>query len=162
VKQASVKRGHSTDEGTPGVMTTGDGALLLHSLELPWRDVDNNGLGDPQKSNVTPGVYVMKWQQSPHFGWCYEVTGVKGRSRILAHPANFAGDVDKGYATDLLGCMAFGYALGRLVPDPKKYPLATRGAQLALVRDKDNRGSRSAMEAFNAWGGEEDIALTID
>lgn len=161
MKQAAVQRGPSTDEGTFGVMRTGDSQLTLLSLELPWVDVNNDGIGDPQKSCVTPGTYIMKWHLSPHHGWCYQITGVKDRTDVLCHPANFAGKVDEGYASDLLGCMAFGYAVGRLVPDPVKYPQATQGAQKALVRDKDSRGSRAAVEAFNAWGAEEDIELTI-
>ena len=36
----------------------------------------------------------------------YEVKKVPDRSHVLIHSANLAGDVDKGYTTQLHGCIA--------------------------------------------------------
>ncbi len=105
-----LHREPSTDEGTPGRLT-GEGVDFC-TLELPWRDLNGNGIGDPQMSCITPGTYECAWHESPHFGWCYEVTGVKGRSHILIHAANFAGDTPKGWQSQLLGCIALGQRHG--------------------------------------------------
>ena len=66
-----------------GVVPTFD----FETMERPWVDLNGDGLGDPQTSCITPGTYLCEWRESPKYGWCYEVTGVKGRSHILIHPA---------------------------------------------------------------------------
>lgn len=147
MRQATLHRGQSTDEGTFGKLTTADGNLVLRSLELPWRDLNGDGLGDPRKSCVTPGTYECIWHQSPRFGWCYLLQNVKGRSHILIHPANFAGDVDKGWRSELLGCIALGLSVGTLAYKGKK--------QAALL------SSRQAVKTFNDWGGRHVVTLTI-
>lgn len=96
----------STPEGTPGRLTFGDYSLF--SLELPWR---GNARG---KSCIPPGKYLCRLKQSPRFGRVYEVTGVQGRSEILIHPANFAGDPEAGWTTELQGCIALGLKSGFL------------------------------------------------
>lgn len=152
--RATLTRHPGADEGTFGRFETEDGALALLSLELPWRDLNGDGIGDPQRSCITPGTYQCVWQESPKFGWCYEVTGVQGRSRILIHPANFAGDVQLGWQSDLLGCIALGYAQGHLGNKQGK-------RQRALVRDEDNRGSKAAIAALHGWAKERPFTLTI-
>lgn len=112
----TLRRQRSTDEGTPGDLSGPE--FGCKTLELPWRDLNGDGLGDPQRSCITPGEYLCEWRESPKYGWCYTVTGVKGRSHILIHAANFAGDEDKGYQSQLLGCIALGVSIGVL---PNKF-----------------------------------------
>lgn len=101
-------RNPSTPDGTFGQFVGFD--FDFYSLELPWADANSDGLGDPQKSCITPGSYECRWHTSPKYGPCYEVTGVVGRSHILIHPAN--------WAHQLLGCIALGKARGVLNGKP--------------------------------------------
>jgi len=102
-----LKRQASSDTGTPGVLIFPDGSQL-HTLELPWR---NNRR---QKSCIPEGSYVCQITRSPRFGRVYTVTGVDGRSHILIHSGNYAGDIDKGYKTHVQGCILLGKRTGTL------------------------------------------------
>ena len=148
MKAATLHRNQSNDEGTFGRLITADGKLVLRSLELPWRDLNGDGLGDPQKSCVTPYTYSCIWHQSPRFGWCYLLQNVKGRSHILIHSANFAGDTDKGYQSQLLGCIALGMSVGQLKNKFGKM-------QAALL------SSKPAVQKFYDWGARQVVSLTI-
>lgn len=96
--KAVLRRAPSTDQGTFGVLTFGTEAV--RTLELPWRD------NRPQRSCIPPGVYDCGMVNSPRFGRVYGVRDVPGRSHILIHAANLAGDVDLGWTTQLHGCIA--------------------------------------------------------
>lgn len=96
--RATLKRGPSTDQGTFGVLTFGND--VVHSLELPWRD------NMRQKSCIPVGQYVCALVKSPRFGSVYGIQNVPGRSHVLIHSANLAGDVDKGWTTQLHGCIS--------------------------------------------------------
>ncbi len=98
IPRAVLCRSPSTDEGTFGVLAFG--GQVVRSLELPWR---NN---TRQKSCIPAGIYRCAIVQSPKFGRVYEVKNVPGRSAVLIHSANFAGDADLGYTTHLQGCIA--------------------------------------------------------
>ena len=101
-------RNPSTPYGTFGQLIGFD--FDYYSLELPWVDTNGDGLGDPQKSCITPGEYECVWHTSPKYGPCYEVTGVVGRTHILIHPAN--------WSHQLLGCIALGKGRGVLNGKP--------------------------------------------
>lgn len=96
--KATLVRTPSTDQGTFGVLTFGPN--VCRTTELPWRD------NRSQRSCIPPGTYRCAIVQSPRFGRVYGVQNVPGRSAVLIHPANFAGDVDMGYDTQLHGCIA--------------------------------------------------------
>jgi hypothetical protein len=51
-------------------------------------------------------VYRCAIVQSPRFGRVYGVANVPGRSHVLFHSANLAGDVEMGYSSQLHGCIA--------------------------------------------------------
>lgn len=95
---AKLSRSPSTDQGTFGTLTFG--GQVCRTLELPWRD---NAV---RRSCIPPGVYWCQIVQSPKFGRVYGVTNVPGRSAVLIHSANLAGDVDLGYTSQLQGCLA--------------------------------------------------------
>ena len=119
--------------GTFGTLTGLD--FDFCSLELPWVDANGDGLGDPQKSCITAGTYECVWQESPRYGWCYEVTNVPERSRILIHPAN--------WASQLLGCIALGKGRGVLNGKP------------AILQ------SRAAIKEFHAAMREQPFQLEV-
>lgn len=98
-----VREGY-TDQGTFGrLYATG---LVLRTLELPWRE-NRTGI-----SCIPVGVYNCHLRYSPRFKKClYEVQGVPGRSAILIHAANFAGDRKLGFRSELNGCIALGLGM---------------------------------------------------
>jgi hypothetical protein len=44
----------------------------------------------------------------------FRLLNVKGRTDILIHTGNFAGDTSKGYASDVEGCILIGLEKGEL------------------------------------------------
>jgi hypothetical protein len=107
-----LQRVRSTDQGTAGALLRADGTRLAWTMELPWRE------NRPRVSSIPPGLpppgeYVCRMCRSPKFGPVYEVTGVPGRSSILIHTGNWAGDVSRGYRSHVLGCVVLGLYRGR-------------------------------------------------
>ncbi len=130
-------RGRSTDQGTPGRLLREDGSRVAYTLELPWRE---NRRG---RSCIPAGTYRCVYSRRPRHGLCYLVAAVRGRSNILIHSANVAGDVDKGYATELLGCIALGSYIG------------SKQGQLAVLV------SRPAVSAFQREMAGETFTLEV-
>jgi hypothetical protein len=98
-----------SDEGTFGKLIFEDLRFECFSGEQPDRDNKRN------ISRIPSGEYLCKVRYSPHFKrLLYEVTDVKDRSNILIHPGNYCGDRDKGYRSDLRGCIALGKHFGEL------------------------------------------------
>lgn len=118
-------RDPSRDEGTLGRWFV-DWKLFCHSIELPDRNNERN------YSRIPAGKYRCVWHRSPRFGWVYLVTDVQGRSHILTHAANWAGDSRKGYRCDLNGCIALGVKRGVLAGQAAV--LASRAAVNKLAR----------------------------
>lgn len=96
--KVELRREESTDQGTFGVLSF-DGHEL-RSLELPWRS------NQIKVSCIPEGIYEVVMIRSPRFGRIYGVRDVPGRSSVLIHSANFAGDIYKGWETQLQGCIA--------------------------------------------------------
>jgi Family of unknown function (DUF5675) len=86
------------DQGTFGRLVFG--AESCYTTELPWLD------NLRQRSCIPAGVYTCAPVQSPKFGRVYGVQAVPGRSNVLIHSANFGGNVDAGFDTQLHGCIA--------------------------------------------------------
>jgi len=138
----TLTRSPSTDQGTLGLFVMEDGTTF-HSLELSWKNNEHN------LSCIPAGTYTCKWVKSPKHGECYLVTGVPGRQAIEIHSANFAGDVQKGYFSQLLGCIALGLGVGLLdVPGPFHQ-------QLAVLQ------SKAAIQQFEDKQAKQDFQLTI-
>lgn len=81
------------------------------SLEKPWL------YNLPCKSCIPAGIYTvyMEWSYS----WkkrLYTVQDVKNRTYIRMHPANFAGDEEKGNFSELLGCITLGARMNFFAP----------------------------------------------
>lgn len=99
--QATLSREPSTDEGTFGTLTF-DSGLQFKTVECPWKD------NHPRISCIPPGTYNVVPHVSPSKGKCFMVEDVPGRSEILFHVGNWAGDTDKGLRSDSLGCILVG------------------------------------------------------
>lgn len=142
MKSATLTRGPSTDQGTFGDFCTDDGAFRCDSIELPWR---NNEKGH---SCIPVGIYDCIWHQSPTKGWVYLLTGTGNRTDVLIHSANFAGDVDKGWQSQLLGCIALGMGKGQMKNASGKLQNAITSSRIACQRLYD-------------WGDKQPFTLTI-
>ena len=104
-------RDPSTDEGTFGVLTTDDDFTCVTG-ELPWK---NN---IPNLSCVPEGEYMAKWLYSPSHGTeLYHLIDVPGRKVIEIHAGNWCGDTEKGYKSDVLGCIILGREKAELTPE---------------------------------------------
>ena len=136
-----LTRSPGDNQGIPGVLhdvgAVHEPPLRLVTLEPPWRD------NKPGVSCIPPGKYVCKPHVSPRFGKCILVTDVPGRTDILSHSGNWAGDKARGYRSDSQGCILVGLMAGELQ------------GQRAVI------GSREAMNSLLAWAGEEEFELEI-
>jgi hypothetical protein len=139
--EALLIRGPSTDEGTFGVLTFGSQSVF--SLELPWR------ANRVQKSCIPLGRYLCVLTRSPKFGRVYHVMDVPGRSSVLIHSANFAGDVALGYTSQLQGCIA---------PFERQGMLRTPAGEL----QRAGLLSRPALSKIMLWGAGNPFWLKID
>lgn len=81
MKKVYLVRTSESKDGTFGLLFYGNNKPLV-TLELPWRD------NKPNVSCIPKGDYKCRWQKSPRFGWTYEITKVKNRSRVLIHAGN--------------------------------------------------------------------------
>jgi hypothetical protein len=139
MKLVRLNRVDLTDEGAFGVLTFG--MKSVRSIELPWRD------NMVRRSCIPPGSYRCALVNSPRFGRVYGVANVPGRSHILFHAANLAGDVDLGWQTQLHGCIAPVQHFGRMLA-------GGRMQRAGLV-------SRPAFRALMDWAGGEPFTLEI-
>lgn len=103
--RARLVRMHGDDQGTPGIVVSPGG--WWHTLELPWRD------NRRKLSCIPPGTYLCTVVQSPRFGRCYWVRDVPGRSEILIHPGNVAGEIPR-WKSHVQGCIQLGMRPGTL------------------------------------------------
>lgn len=138
---ALLRRTASSDQGTVGVLTFGN--EVTHTLELPWR---NNM---QRVSCIPPGVYTCAIVNSPRFGRVYGVQAVPGRSAVLIHPANFAGDAAKGYTTELHGCIAPCLRIGAMRNAAGRMQVAGLVSRPAVLRLMD-------------WAAGQPFTLTIE
>ncbi len=100
------------------------------TLELPW--VDNH----PFESCIPAGSYECLFTHSPHFEKkTYLLTGVKDRTAIRIHSANFP--------AELKGCIALGETMG------------------ILKNEKAILNSRKAVEEFQKLLEEKPFTLEI-
>lgn len=116
MKNVYLIRTSMSDQGTKGILITA--GFNCKTLELPWRD------NKPNISCIPPGEYIVTIRKSPKYGKIYWVTDVKGRSWILIHSGNYAGDVSKGFKTHVNGCILLGQKYGFL------------GEQLAVLNSR--------------------------
>lgn len=106
MKQVILLRYNSSDQGIKGYWYTQ--GFEARVLELPWR---NN---KPNMSCIPSGEYEVKIRHSKKFGVCYYIQDVQGRTWILVHSGNIAGDITKGYRTHSSGCLLMGKYFGTL------------------------------------------------
>lgn len=93
----TITRTKYSDKQVTGQLEAFNGSKTFKcfSLELPWKNNASN------ISCIPTGTYKVKYTFSPRFlKYTYEILGVKGRSGIRIHSANFV--------SQLNGCIALG------------------------------------------------------
>lgn len=101
---ATLIRFRESDHGSLGVLSAfvSGGAFQCKTIELPWKD------NKPNISCIPDGVYRCVPFLSRTFGKVYLVTDVDGRTWILTHNGNWAGDISKGLRSNSNGCIIIG------------------------------------------------------
>ena len=97
--------------GTPGTIITESGLMICRILELPWR---GNEAG---MSCIPEGEYPLaRWSSAKYNGdrEAIHVGRVPGRSAILMHGGNLAGDTRLNWLTHSRGCLLPCFRIGTL------------------------------------------------
>lgn len=118
-----LTRLRASAQGTFGVLASP--GFFGHMAELPWRD------NLPNVSCIPAGEYRCVPRVSARYGRHYHLLGVPGRSMILIHSGNWAGDVGQGYRTHSQGCLLTGRHVGVL--DGQAAVLSSRAALSDLL-----------------------------
>jgi len=100
-----ILRDESTVDGTPGTLITEN--FGCRTLELPWLD------NLRKRSCIPDGIYRCVVVNSPRFGRVYQVLKVPGRTHILFHSGNWAGQIPIR-RTHVQGCILLGERIGTL------------------------------------------------
>jgi hypothetical protein len=98
MKTIYLRRVSYTDTGTWGVLLDSNRIPLMNTFELPWKENRTGESCIPERS------YLVKPFNSPKFGKCLKIENVPGRSGILIHSGNTAGDTR--------GCVLVGHTWG--------------------------------------------------
>ena len=136
-----IHRNKTGDDGTVGVFSIPELDFVCYVLELPWRDNKNS------LSCIKPGRYLCKPFYSKKFGNVFILTDVDGRSYILIHTGNWAGDVLKKYLTNSQGCLLLGDKVFVSKPGEKE--------QIGVFN------SRNTVRRFKSLIGNNEFYLTI-
>lgn len=96
------------DQGTGGILFCPETGFECKTIELPWKH------NQQSISCIPTGTYTVTPFKSPKYGSTFMITNVEGRSYILFHWGNFAGDVTKGFKSNSKGCIILGQKHGYL------------------------------------------------
>lgn len=107
MNNVTIIRTRRSDHGTEGILIFND--FICYTLELPWRANTQN------LSCIPTGEYDVTIRMSPRFGRVYWILRVEGRTYILFHSGNWAGDIKKELSTHTNGCILLGEKRGYLV-----------------------------------------------
>ena len=106
MRTLTLYRMRANDVCTLGRLEAHDSVQICVTLEEPWRDANQDGIGDKNVSRIPAGEYVcrrdMHGKSKPNPYEVWEVLGVPGRSEIHIHIGNTS--------EDTLGCILVGSA----------------------------------------------------
>jgi hypothetical protein len=103
-----LSRVSTSSQGTLGRFYADGWGFRLWMLELPWKD------NQQRISCIPEGLYHVSPWSSSRFPNTYILEDVEGRTGILTHSGNVAGDTMQGYKTHSLGCILTGEMVGVL------------------------------------------------
>jgi len=139
MKTVNLFRVRTSDHGTEGMVFAD--TYQCFSIEPPCR---NN---EPNYSCVPAGTYKVKIRRSPKFGLVFHLTDVQGRTFILIHSGNWAGDRRKGLRSDTYGCLLFGLKRGVMAGQR-----AVLNSRTAVRRFMEAMGSdQFTLNIYEAW-----------
>lgn len=131
------------NDGTFGKLDIAQPRWQCATLEQPYRD------NKPAVSRIPAGIYRAVWQWSPRLQRCtYRLLDVPGRTGILIHPANFAGDRNMNWYSELMGCISLGSHVQKL-----RNPLGDMQKAVFL--------SRHTVAEFEALCDQKPLLITI-
>lgn len=151
MRKVTITRTETSDAGTVGLLKT-DSGFSVYTLELPWRGNAHDvscilpAPGDP------PLVLQVGLVNSPAHGRVYGIPA-QGRSNVLIHAYNLAGDILKGLVAQALGCVGLGRSVDTF---PKGaavkgvLPDGTLGTVRLLQDQQGVTSSKDAVEGFMA------------
>ena len=116
---------------------------VFSAVELPWED------NEPNISCIPYGEYECEWIESPHFGGVYEVKNVPGRTHILIHIGNWAGDTERGYMSDSDGCIILGSE--RAVIQGQKAVASSKSALTKFYGIMEQKPFTLVVSGFDVW-----------
>lgn len=119
----------TSDQGTRGMLFLPSGEHFA-TLELPWRE------NQQSISCIPQGTYQAEMIDTSSRGRVYWLKEVPGRSEILIHSGNWAGDVSKGFYSDSEGCILPGMKHGHLWRNGKEQD-AVISSRVALGQLRD-------------------------
>jgi hypothetical protein len=123
----TLKRTCSDEKGTLGEIRVTDRDRICFTLELPWRD------NQEDISCIPPGTYRIKVGYSPKARMnVIHVLDVPGRTNIQMHPAN---EID-----EILGCIAPGMTKQESILDDGSEKKKVLSSGKALIKLKDMLG----------------------
>lgn len=134
-RQLTLERKLDSDQGTFGRLS-GQG-LSLFTAELPWRD------NKTDISRIPPGTYECVPYNSEKYPNTFTLKAVPGRTAILIHVGNWAGDVHKKLRSNSNGCILVGLKAGEI------------SRQQAVLE------SKPAMDKLRYWADGQGFTLTI-
>ena len=139
-----VTRFEQSDAGTFGKLVI-PGLFECYTGELPLRTLDGKRV--PFKGRIAPWKGRVSWcvsasRKNPNGSpeYTYRLESVPDAEGILIHNGNFCGDVDKGYISDVEGCLI----LGRAVLDIE----IPTGKRKAMLKQKGVSSSRDTVTSF--------------
>lgn len=107
MEEVKLIRLSTSEEGTFGKITAK--GKTWFTGELPWQE------NQAEVSCIPTGRYKGEWTWSPRLKRkLYTVLSVPRRSGIRIHSANLMGDRNRGFISQLRGCIALGKKLGRM------------------------------------------------
>jgi hypothetical protein len=137
IPEVYIKRAAGDDQGTIGLLTMPAYSFKCFINELPDRNNECNF------SRIPAGTYFVRLIHTQHYGDVYLLDNVPGRTSILMHCGAYAGDTRKGWKSDILGCLEYGYRFVII------------NGQRAIIN------SRSSRDAFQKLLNGQNFKLTI-
>ena len=113
-KTVVITRTSTGDQGTFGNLVASiDGIEIcrFRTGELPYRDVNHDGVSDSMLSCINPFLGKVVFTKSDKFPrGSYELQDVENGARtgVRIHVGNWCGDSKMGYAWDVEGCILLG------------------------------------------------------
>jgi hypothetical protein len=123
---AHIVRTEDTKYGTFGYLSIPYVGFSCYTGEPPWKNNRNS------VSCIPTGEYDVRIRRSPKYGIIFHVKNVEGRSYILIHSGNYAGDVERGLRSHTMGCILLGKSRGWLAK--QKVVLNSRLALKSFMR----------------------------